>query len=200
MRTNVLEAERRRLEREAARKELHGTYAEAATPKSFTRGTRVYGKIGLGETGEEPKYHSSGGGRGSAGEEERCDQTRARCRRGGFTGGADYDYESRREDSKSPRRRGPAAPPRRRRATRRRGGRTRTASGTDEGTSPTFPRSTSTFPARRRSPRAERRDSAGTSEPGAEPEIFAPEETSAAAADAAKDGFDDENEDPKSEQ
>lgn len=67
VRTNVLEAEQRRLEREAARKELHGTYADAATPKSYTRGTRVYGKIGLGTPvgggGEESVYFSSGGGR-----------------------------------------------------------------------------------------------------------------------------------------
>jgi hypothetical protein len=62
VRTNVLEAERRRLEREAARKELHETYADAAQPKSFTRGTRVYGKIGLGETGEAPNSRSGSGG------------------------------------------------------------------------------------------------------------------------------------------
>jgi hypothetical protein len=212
VRTNVLEAERRRLEREAARKELHQTYAEAAVPKSFTRGTRVYGKIGLGETGDEPKYHSSGGGRGSS--------TGGRSRRqdsmspGGSTGGADA-YESRRAVSLSPSATSAADPappedpaaydeaalrdaeeeydesPRRSYAYGERNGR---------GDDPDVPPQYVDVPGPEAITARERRDSAGTSEPGAEPEIFAPEETSAAAADAAKDGFDDENEDPKSEQ
>ena len=117
----------------------------------------------------------------------------------GFTGGADYDYESRREDSKSPPAASPAAPPeeardeapRRSYAYGERNGR---------GDEPDVPPQYVDVPGPEAITARERRDSAGTSEPGAEPEIFAPEETSAAAADAAKDGFDDENEDPKSEQ
>lgn len=207
VRTNVLEAERRRLEREAARKELHHTYAEAAVPKSFTRGTRVYGKIGLGETGDEPKYHSSGGGRGSSGG--------GRSRRqgsmspGGSTGGADA-YESRRAASLSPSATSAAAPPedpaaydearrdaeeeydespRRSYAYGERNGQ-----GDEPEASPQYvdvpgPEAIT----------APEGDSAGGSEPDAAPEPFAPEETSA-AAEKADDGFDDENEDPESEQ
>ena len=130
VRTNVLEAERRRPEREAARKELHGTYAEAATPKSFTRGTRVCtAKSGSGKPERSPSTTAAEGGEEAPGEEERCDQTRARCRRGGSRG-ADYDYESR--EIRRPRgepggaagggaRRGAAAVVRVRRAERTRG-------------------------------------------------------------------------------
>ena len=212
VRTNVLEAERRRLEREAARKELHDTYAEAATPKSFTRGTRVYGKIGLGETGEEPKYHSSGGGRGSAGGGGEMRSNAGSMSPRGFTGGADYDYESRREDSESPPAASPAAPPEEARdeaeaeaeaeAARDEAPRRSYAYGdrNGRGDEPDVSPQYVDVPGPEAITARERRDSAGTSEPGAEPEIFAPEETSAAAADAAKDGFDDENEDPKSEQ
>ena len=199
VRTNVLEAERRRLEREAARKELHGTYAEGGRAPSFTRGTRVYGKIGLGVTGEEPKYHSGGGGRGSAGGGGESAIKRGLDVAEGFTGGRITITRAGEKIRSRPRRRCPAAPPeeardeapRRSYAYGERNGR---------GDEPDVPPQYVDVPGPEAITARERRDSAGTSEPGAEPEIFAPEETSAAAADAAKDGFDDENEDPKSEQ
>ena len=128
----------------------------------------------------------------------------------GFTGGSDYDYESRREDSKSSPAASPAAPPEEARfeaeaeaeAARDEAPRRSYAYGerNGRGDEPDVSPQYVDVPGPEAITARERRDSAGTSEPGAEPEIFAPEETSAAAADAAKDGFDDENEDPKSEQ
>ena len=48
IRTNLAEAERHRQQKEAARKELHHSYAANAVPYSYTKNSKVYGKKGLG--------------------------------------------------------------------------------------------------------------------------------------------------------
>ena len=44
----LAEAERHRQQKEAARKELHHSYAANAVPYSYTKNSKVYGKKGLG--------------------------------------------------------------------------------------------------------------------------------------------------------
>ena len=116
----------------------------------------------------------------------------------GSTGGADA-YESRSAASLSPSAASSAPPPEEARdETPRRSYAygERNGQGDDPETSPQYV----DVPGPEAITARERRESAGASEPDAEPELFAPEETSAAAASADKDGFDDENEDPESEQ
>ena len=212
VRTNVLEAERRRLECEAARKELHHTYADAATPKSFTRGTRVYGKIGLGETGDEVKYSAmSSAGRSSGGRRSRRQQSASL---------------SRASPSQSEKSRGVSASPsvRSERAVNdsfddsfdepKRSFKYGERNGMGDEPEPSAPRAPA-LPGgedRMRSPTFHPGDDAAENEnepetntetitedpaPDAPSETFAPENTAPAGN---TDGYDDENEDPKQEQ
>ena len=173
VRTNVLEAERRRLEREAARRSCTAptpsgdaegfTRADARVRQNRARGNRRGAQV--------PQQRR---GRGSAGGGGEMRSNAGSMSPRGFTGGRITITRAGEKIRSRPRRRSPAAPPeeardeapRRSYAYGERNGR---------GDEPDVPPQYVDVPGPEAITARERRDSAGTSEPGAEPEIFAPE-------------------------